>query len=177
MSDPRTDIYAWQSEERRPTWDENFMMHAEIAATRCTCDRGPSQRFSTHKGIGAAIVSRDHRRIAMGYAGSPPGLPHCDDVGHEIIEGTSSCVRTIHAEENAILNATFGLRGCTIYSTAAPCYNCAKRIISSGIVRVVYQHEHKPGRKPSGFDIFKSAGIRVDKLSMETGELITEKRS
>ena len=56
----------------RPTWDEYFMEVARAIAKRSTCDRGR---------LGCVIV-RDNQILATGYAGSPAGLPHCDDVGH-----------------------------------------------------------------------------------------------
>jgi dCMP deaminase len=115
-----------------------FMMMAEVASSRSTCDRGPEQKFRKHKGTGAVIVTKDNRRLSIGYAGSPPGAPHCDTAGHEI--KNSHCVRTIHAEENAILNAHFDLKGSKIYITTVPCYDCCKRIASVGISEVRYQH-------------------------------------
>jgi len=166
--DPATMIWAWQRDHRRPSWDEVFMMLSEIAATRSTCDRGPKQRFRKHRGTGACIASIDHRRVALGYNGSVPGLPHCDEAGHEIVN--SSCVRTLHAEENAILNATFPLNDCTIYTTTFPCYACAKRIISVGITKVVYQHEYKSDRQPSARDLFAAALVELSQLVLDYEE-------
>ena len=65
---------------------------ANEVATRSTCDR---------KHIGSVIV-RDKTILSTGYNGSIRGLRHCDDVGHEM-ENTH-CVRTIHAEANAIVH-------------------------------------------------------------------------
>ena len=165
MKDAPLHIWSWQREQRRPQWDEVFMMMAEIAATRSTCDRGPMQRFRKHRGTGACIATPDNRKVALGYNGSVPGLPHCDDAGHEMVNG--HCVRTIHAEENAILNATFPLQGCKIYTTTFPCYNCAKRIISAGIKIVIYQHEYKPDVKPNGRDIFVESGVELRELNTD----------
>src|SRR5690606_5886840 len=77
----------------RPTWDEYFMTMAHFVATRATC---------TRRQVGAVIV-RDKRILTTGYNGSPPGLPHCSDVGCWIVDG--HCVRTIHAEQNALVQA------------------------------------------------------------------------
>lgn len=119
----------------RPSWDEYFMAIAKVVATRSTCDR---------KNVGAVIVL-DRQILSTGYNGSAKGAKHCDDpdVGHEMKEmgGRMSCVRTVHAEDNAITQAArFGVRiaGATIYTTASPCYDCAKRIVNAGIVRVVF---------------------------------------
>ena len=160
----KDDIWKWQSEQRRPNWDEFFMMLAEVAATRSTCDRGPNQRFRDHKGTGAVIVSKDNRRIAMGYNGSPPGVPHCDDIGHRLVD--SHCVSTLHAEENAILNSTFNLEGCKIYSTTIPCFDCCKRIIAVGIVEVVFQHTYtsRYDSQDLGIALLKLRGLHPRRL-------------
>lgn len=115
--------------DNRPSWDEYFMGIALQVAKRSTCDRAH---------VGAVIV-RDRRILTTGYNGSPSGLPHCDDVGHLLVEG--HCVRTIHAEQNAIVQAAYlgiSVRGGTLYVTHQPCLTCAKLIINAGIRRVVY---------------------------------------
>ncbi len=114
----------------RPSWDDYFMAIAKIASTRATCDRAY---------IGAVLV-KNKRIISTGYNGAPPGLPHCDGpAGHLMEEG--HCIRTLHAEENAILQlAAIGgqsAEGATLYTTHSPCYHCAKKIIMVGIKRVV----------------------------------------
>lgn len=113
----------------RPPWDQYFMEIAQTVAQRSTCDRA-------HVG---AVIERDRRILTTGYNGSPAGLPHCDDVGHLMIDG--HCVRTLHAEQNAIIQAALhgvNIQGATVYVTHQPCLNCAKMIINSGIKRVVY---------------------------------------
>lgn len=113
----------------RPTWDEYFMDIAFAVAERSTCDRAH---------VGALLV-RDRRILATGYNGAPAGLPHCDDVGHLMVDG--HCVRTLHAEQNAIIQAALhgvGIGGATAYVTHHPCLTCAKMIINAGIKRVVY---------------------------------------
>ncbi len=113
----------------RPSWDEYFMDIAFTVATRSTCDRAH---------VGAVLV-RDRRILATGYNGAPAGLPHCDEVGHLMVEG--HCVRTLHAEQNAIIQAALhgiNTEGATAYVTHQPCLTCAKMIINAGIRRVVY---------------------------------------
>ena len=98
-------------------------------AKRGTCDRAR---------VGAIIV-RDRRILTTGYNGSPAGLPHCDEIGHLMIAG--HCVRTLHAEQNAIIQAALhgiSLAGGAIYVTHQPCLTCAKMIINAGLKRVVY---------------------------------------
>jgi dCMP deaminase len=117
----------------RPSWDEYFLGIAFQVARRSTCDRAR---------VGAIIV-KDRRILTTGYNGAPAGLPHCDDVGHLMVDG--HCVRTLHAEQNAIIQAALhgvSVQGGTIYVTHQPCLTCAKMIINAGIVRVVYAGEY-----------------------------------
>ncbi len=116
----------------RASWDEYFMAIAVQVATRATCDR---------KHVGAVIV-KNRTILSTGYNGAPRGLPHCDDVGHEMKDmgGRQSCVRTAHAEANAIAQAArtgTSCEGAMIYTTASPCYDCFKLILNTGITRIV----------------------------------------
>jgi len=159
-------VWAWQVTGKRPSWDELFMMLAEVVSTRSTCDRGPEQRFREHRGTGAVIVSYDNRQVAIGYNGSPPGAAHCDDVGHKLVDG--HCVATIHAEENAILNATFNLNGCRLYSTTLPCFDCCKRIVSVGINEVIFQHRYtsRYDSQEMGLALLKDCGVVYRQLDL-----------
>jgi dCMP deaminase len=114
---------------KRADWDEYFMRIASQVATRSTCDR---------KHVGAVIV-RSKMILATGYNGSIRGLDHCDDVGH-LMEG-GHCVRTVHAEANAIVQAArsgTSVEGATIFVTASPCFNCFKLIANAGIQTIAY---------------------------------------
>lgn len=118
------------------------MSIAEAVSSRATCNR---------KLVGAVIV-RDRTILSTGYNGAPRGMPHCDDdgVGHELKDmgGRQSCVRTVHAEANAIAQAArqgTKLEGSTIYVTASPCYDCMKILINAGIVKIVIK-EFYPSR-------------------------------
>lgn len=117
----------------RPIWDDYFMSMAYLASTRATCDR---------KKIGAVLVDPPgHGVISTGYNGAPAGMPHCYEAGHELknIDGKDSCIRTLHAESNAIDSAPPSLlRGSILYSTVIPCYDCAKRIVNAKISHVIY---------------------------------------
>lgn len=113
----------------RVDWDEYFMNIARQVATRSTCDR---------KHVGAVIV-RNKMILATGYNGSIRGLAHCDDVGH-LMEG-GHCVRTVHAEANAIVQAASrgsSVEGASIFVTASPCFGCFKLIANAGIVRIAF---------------------------------------
>lgn len=128
--------------------------------TRATCDRGRS----------GCVIVRDKRVISTGYVGSPPGLPHCDEVGHDMHtvineDGSKSqhCIRTIHAEQNAIVQAArFGvsLDGSTIYCKMALCSVCAKMVVAAGIKRVVAENDYHASK--TGKEILKKAGIKLE---------------
>ncbi len=121
----------------RTSWDKYFMQIARDVSTRSTCDR---------KFVGAVIV-REKMILSTGYNGSIRGLPHCDEVGHEMENG--HCVRTVHAEANAIVQAArngVGIEGADIYVTASPCYNCFKLIANSGIKRIFYGELYRDER-------------------------------
>jgi len=122
---------------QRASWDEYFMNIAREVATRSTCAR---------KHVGAVIV-RDRSILATGYNGSIAGLPHCDDEGHLMEDG--HCVRTIHAEANAVIQAARnGVRidGAMIYVTASPCFGCFKMLANAGIKRIAYGEFYRDQR-------------------------------
>lgn len=123
--------------EPRISWEQYFMNIAREVSTRATCDR---------KRVGAVIV-RGRTILSTGYNGSLRGLPHCDEVGHEMENG--HCVRTVHAEANAIVQAArHGIRveGSEIYITASPCYNCFKLIVNAGIIKIYYGEFYRDER-------------------------------
>lgn len=149
----------------RPSWDEYFMEICKTVAKRATCDRGRS---------GCVIVKNKHI-LVTGYVGSPKGIPHCDEIGHQFKktiheDGSTSqhCVRTAHAEQNAICQAAklgIPLEGSTLYCKMTPCYVCAKMIINSGIVRVVCEKDYHASEDSKG--VFKQAGIQLEILNNE----------
>ena len=132
----------------RPDWDSYFMAIATVVASRSTCDRAE---------VGAVIV-RDKRILTTGFNGSPAGQPHCDEVGHLLVDG--HCARTIHAELNAIIQAALhgiSLRGATCYVTHFPCLNCAKAFANVGLERLVYQATYRVD--PHAIEVLDRAGI------------------
>jgi dCMP deaminase len=138
--------------KHRPSWGDYFINIAFTVAERSTCDRAH---------VGAVIV-RDRRILTTGYNGAPAGLPHCDDVGHLVVDG--HCVRTLHAEQNAIIQAALhgvNIAGSTIYVTHQPCLTCAKMIINAGVRHVVYA-----GNYPDEYSrqFFEAAGITLEHL-------------
>jgi dCMP deaminase len=148
---------------QRPSWDEYFMEIVKMVGSRGTCDRGRA----------GCVITKNKRIISTGYVGSPVGLPHCDDIGHEMHtvihpDGTRTrhCIRTTHAEQNAICQAArFGvaLEGATLYCKMTPCYTCAKMIINAGIKRVVCEQDYHDGTRSK--EIFAEAGVQFKLLN------------
>lgn len=111
----------------RPTWNQYFAELATLTAARSTCPRAS---------VGCVLV-KDNRVVATGYNGSAPGMPHCTDVGC-FTEG-KHCIRTIHAEVNAIAQAArtgVTTEGATAYVTHTPCLSCGKALAAAGISTV-----------------------------------------
>lgn len=113
----------------RLTVDEYFDLIALIFSCRGTCDR---LRTST------VIRDVDNILVAGGYNGAPSGDPHCDDIGHLIVE--NHCVRTNHGEENALLNCPdlTLINGGVATIIGTPCYPCARKIVTKKIKKLRY---------------------------------------
>ncbi|MSU44977.1 cell division protein DedD [Candidatus Nomurabacteria bacterium] len=147
---------------KRPSWDEYFLGMANYVGTRGTCS-----------GQSGCVIVRDKRVISTGYVGSPPGLPHCGDVGHDMHtvineDGFESehCFRTIHDFPNAVAQAArFGvpIDGATLYAKMVPCYTCAKLVIAAGINRVVALNDYHASKNTK--IIFKKAGVKLGILN------------
>lgn len=125
----------------RPSWDEYFMEITRLVSSRSTCLR---------RKVGAVIV-KDKRILTTGYNGAPRGLAHCLEVGCLRKKGgipsgeKQELCRGLHAEQNAIVQAALygiSIKGGILYCTAQPCVTCAKMIINSGIVKVIYREEY-----------------------------------
>ena len=149
----------------RPTWDEYFMEIAHTVSKRATCDRGRS----------GCVIVKDKQILVTGFVGSPKGLPHCDDAGHQFKKMihedgsiTQHCVRTVHAEQNAICQAAklgIALNGSTLYCRMTPCRTCAMLIINCGIVRVVCEKKYHAGQESE--EMFQQAGVQLEYFSEE----------
>ncbi|MGI6770826.1 MAG: deoxycytidylate deaminase [Acholeplasmataceae bacterium] len=140
------------------TWDEYFMGVAKLSAKR---SKDPNTQ------VGACIVNQDKRIIGIGYNGLPHG---CDDDEYpwgnegDFIETKYPYV--VHAEANAILNATQSLKGAHLYVTLFPCHECMKLIIQSGIIEVIYEDNKYEGTESNvaSMKMAKSAKIKLRKL-------------
>lgn len=144
----------------RPSWDEYFLELAEAVSKRATCDRGRS----------GCVIVKDKRILVTGYVGSPIGMPHCDEVGHlmkTVIneDGTKSehCMRTVHAEQNAICQAAklgVSIDGATVYCRMTPCRTCAMLLINCGIKRVYCERKYHAGAESE--EMFKKAEVKLE---------------
>lgn len=152
----------------RPTWDAYFMEIAGTVSKRATCDRGRS----------GCVIARDKQILVTGYVGSPRGLPHCDEVGHlmkkvlhEDGRVSQHCMRTVHAEQNAICQAArlgISLEGATLYCRMTPCRTCAMLIINCGIKHVICERKYHNGKESE--EMFIQAGIPIEYVIDEVQE-------
>lgn len=144
----------------RPNWDEYFMKLAMLASERATCPR-------MHCGC---VLVKDREVIATGYNGSIPGDDHCEDVGCLVVD--NHCVRTNHAEMNAIVQAArkgHMIDGGTAYVTNMPCTTCAKALIAAGVKRVVIFSDY---HSTLATDFFAKAKVQIDKIAMPSKEIV-----
>ncbi len=139
---------------QRPSWDEYFMTLAVIASSRATCNRGR---------IGCVFV-KENRVLSTGYNGSPAGQPHCIEPGVGCLqdERGAGCLRTVHAEQNAIAWAArhgIPLAGSTCYlSSYTPCLACANLLVQIGCVRVVYRTLYRDER---ALGVLRAGGVEL----------------
>ena len=146
---------------QRISWDEYFMAQSHLLSLRSTCSR---------LSVGATIV-KDKRIIAGGYNGSIKGDEHCIDVGCKVVEG--HCVRTIHAEINAILQCSkfgVGTEGATIYVTHFPCLNCTKSIIQAGIKEICYANDYRNNEYAQ--ELLEKSGVVVRKVDYDVKAVV-----
>ena len=149
----------------RPSWDEYFMLQAELAKLRSNC---------ITRQVGAVIV-RNNRQIATGYNGTPPGVKNCFEGGCKRcqlrmegkIESGAALDRCLcnHAEANAIMHCAImgieaGTKDATLYTTFVPCLECSKMAITVGVKRIVCLDTYPE----TDYDLMNEAGIEIIKL-------------
>ena len=141
-----------EQDDKQLALDRRYLRMAKIWAENSYCER---------RKVGALIV-KDKSIISDGYNGTPVGFENvCED------EDGLTKHYVLHAEANAITklaSSTQSSIGATVYVTDAPCIECAKLIIQSHIVRVVYSIEY---RLRDGIDLLERAGIQVDYIPFE----------
>lgn len=141
-------------------WDEYFIGVAKLSGKR---SKDPSTQ------VGACIINEDKRIVGIGYNGLPKG---CEDTEYpwdnngSILDLNTKYPFVVHAEVNAILNATQPLKGASIYVTLFPCHECAKLIIQSGIKEVVYVSDKYNGTPSvtASKRMFNSAGVKLRQI-------------
>lgn len=150
--------------------DEMFMSIAFIVAKRGTCNRAY---------VGAVLTSQN-RIISIGYNGAPSGKPHCDEAGHNLING--HCTNAVHAEDNCcyfgwqILQPWYPKEDMSVnihlhdfnkdlvlYVTHEPCWNCLRKIVANldqlQITKIVYQNDY--GVDKTKIDFCKEWGVEL----------------
>ena len=152
----------------RPTWDEYFMLQAELAKLRSNC-------ITRHVG---AVIVRNNRQIATGYNGTPPGVKNCFDGGckrcsdrmNGKIKSGEELDRCIcnHAESNAIMHCAIlgieaGTKDAILYSTFVPCLECTKMAITIGIKRIVCLDTYPE----TDYDLLKEANVEIQILNKD----------
>jgi dCMP deaminase len=155
-----------KSKNKRPSWDEYFMEVADAISKRATCDRGRS----------GCVIAKAKQILVTGYVGSPVGFPHCDEIGHQmrkVIDEqgkiTQHCVRTVHAEQNAICQAArrgISIDGATVYCRMTPCRTCAMLLINCGIKRVYAEKKYHAGKESE--QMLRKAHIKLEYKFSET---------
>ncbi|KFA98960.1 MULTISPECIES: cytidine/deoxycytidylate deaminase family protein [Vibrio] len=140
-------------------WAKRFIQMAELVGS---WSKDPSTQVG-------AVITKNNRIVSVGFNGYPHGISD----SAEVDERETKYLKTLHAEENAILFAKRDLDGCEIWVTHFPCPNCAAKIIQTGIsvVHCPQQTEDflsRWGEKISlSQDMFEQAGVHVDWLPLE----------
>jgi len=140
------------------SWDEYFMGVALMSGLRSKDDSSQ---------VGACIVNPKNRIVGIGYNGLPIGCKD-DDFPWER-EGAFLDTKypyVVHAEPNAILNATVPLDGSRMYVTLFPCNECAKLIIQSGIREIIFLSDKYEGTDAdvAAKRLLKAAGVTWRKM-------------
>ena len=148
----------------RPDWVTWLMRIAYVTAQRGSCRR---------KRVGCVIVDGDHRIISGGYNGAPRGMPDCLTVGCDVrvIDGRESCVRTLHAESNAIDDAGAACRGAWLITTVIPCRLCALRIVQAGFDGVWYHEFYESQGTRETQAVLAAGNVRMAQLTVPTHEV------
>lgn len=141
--------------ERIP-WKQYFMLQALVISQRSTCNRAL---------VGSVLV-KDQRIIGTGYNGSVSGQPHCDDVGHQLVDG--HCVRTIHSEMNTLIQCAkngVSTSDTEIFVTHFPCYNCTKCLLQAGVKKINYYYDYRDN--PLAVDLLQKCGVSYEQIKID----------
>ena len=139
------------TENKQEILDKRYMQMATIWSENSYCNR---------RKVGALIV-KNKMIISDGYNGTPSGFENVCEDEHNVTKPY-----VLHAEANAITKvaaSSNSSKGATIYVTSAPCIECAKLIIQSGIKRVVYSEKY---RVEDGCNLLRRAGVIIDYIEI-----------
>ncbi|XBG91811.1 ComE operon protein 2 [Enterococcus cecorum] len=142
--------------DQRIPWNQYFMAQAVLLSLRSTC---------TRLEVGATLV-KDRRIIVGGYNGAVSGDNHCIDHGCYVVDG--HCIRTIHAEMNALLQcAKLGIStdGAEIYVTHFPCLHCTKAILQARIKKIYYLHDYH--NDPYAIELIQKLGVEIQQVKLD----------
>ena len=128
--------------------------------------------------VGAVII-KGNQILSSGYNGMPSGweniceitIPeHIDPETRTITpEHVKSKPEVMHAERNAldkVAASNESTLGAVMFTTHAPCLECAKSIYNTGITNVYYKEEY---RSNDGINFLKKTGVHVHKyITLET---------
>lgn len=137
---------------------------AHIVAKRSTCFR---------LNVGAVMV-KDRNIVSIGYNGAPSGEAHC--TGHTCPGWKTGCQRSVHAEDNALMRAPYGVKGMDLYITHSPCSKCFDKLWQSQLVDRIFfgtpfrdtDHLHSQLFDMEVYRVLPSGSV----INWETGELI-----
>lgn len=152
----------------RPTWDEFWFTLALFYSTRGTCDRLKAA---------CILVDKNKRLIGAGYNGSLPGQPHCDEAGHLIVDG--HCVRTLHAEANAVMHSVGDLEGATAYVLGTPCIDCVKKLLAKKVKRILFTRDYDNQARGGEyvFQLARDAGAEIQKVDIDFTQVIGKEKA
>jgi dCMP deaminase len=142
------------------TWKQRFLRLAIEVSSWSKDPKG---------GVGAVLVDQRKRVIGLGFNGFPDRIADREEL---LTDQAAKLPRMIHAEMNAVLNATRSVQGAAMFTTLTPCAECAKLIIQAG-VEAIYRLPHPEHRHKSWTDsfatadrIFAEAGVRVETVAL-----------
>jgi len=140
-------------------WDEKLVGLANYIGSEWSKD--PSTK------VGCVIADDYYVPLGVGYNGFPRGI---EDTPERLNDRPTKYKLVVHAEVNAVLNATKSVRGATAYNSLAPCSDCMKLMINAGIKRVVFPKPSADELKRWG-ESFKLASQMADEAGVEMVQL------
>ena len=156
------------SKNSRPSWDEFWFTLALFYSTRGTCDRLKAA---------CLLIDKNNRLVGAGYNGSLSGHPHCDEVGHLMVDG--HCLRTLHAEVNAIIHSVGDLEGATAYILGTPCIDCVKKLLAKKVKKIIFtkDYDNKARGGEHIFELAKLSGAEISRTEIDFTNLLLKNAS